>query len=74
MTNVAVADELHIWRKTVDDILQRQAWTRSPKLKIAGNKRQTKSAPTPKTPSQNKRLADASRAHLFKTPRVLNWA
>jgi len=71
MTNVAIAEELQIRRQTVAAILLREARTGSPRVRIKGNKRKTKSALTLRTPQQIKRLRDASIAHPFKTPKVL---
>ena len=71
MTNIAIAEELGIKRQTVARILQRDARTGSPVVKIKGQKRKTKSAATLRTPREIERLRFATLASPFKTPRVL---
>ena len=71
MTNTAIAEELGIKRQTVARILQRDARTGSPVVKIKGHKRKTKSAATLIPPREIERLRIATLAAPFKTPRVL---
>ena len=71
MSNIQIAEELGIKRQTVARILQREATTGSPVVKIKGNKRKTKHAPTLRSEDQIERLRVATLASPFKTPRVL---
>ena len=71
MSNIQIAEELNIKRQTVAKILLREARTGSPVVKIKGNKRKTKHAPTLRTEVQIERLRVATLASPFKTPRVL---
>ena len=71
MTNSAIAEELGIQRQTVSAIIKRAARTGSPVVRLQGNKKRTKSAPSLRTDAENNRLRDASISNPFKTPKVL---